>query len=280
MSQWKEDGLPEAQIHFLNPVSGAVEDQVAFPNCADELRVQPGGTKAVLSPNQCFVHPILLAPPETPEDEWPDPEEEWDDWEDWPEGDPASIIDLETRSFVGNLPGFGPVAMAPDGATAVAFSRRETLMRQWNTFQQALVGLVIIRMADLYWQVIEYGEDEPDFFFADGGATLYLHDREPGHDRVVRMGSDSLAFTPLAGPATGLDNRAVHADGEHIYAIHEGALRHIESGNEAIEEIPLPFDAVQVFTRPNGDVVVLASDGGRLLVLAAETHAALRDISL
>lgn len=279
LSWWKEDGQPEAQVHFMNPESGVVEGNVTFPNCADDLAVQPDGGVAILSPRQCFVHPITVAPDEPAPDEWPAPDDERDEWEDWPEADPASVIDLETRTFVGNLPGFGPVAIAPDGTTAVAFSRQQTLMRQWNVFQRAAVGLVVIRLADLYWQVVEYGGDEPDFFFAPKGGRVFLHDREGGEDRVVALDAATLALSPLDGPPTRLDRRAVTPDGQRIYALHDGRLRQIRVGTDAVTDVPLDFEAAQVHARPQGDWIVVAEPGvAAIHVLEADDAAPVRVI--
>ncbi|MFH1529662.1 MAG: hypothetical protein ABIK09_02885 [Pseudomonadota bacterium] len=256
-SRWKNDGWPEAQVYWIDPVTGVIEDQIAFLNCADELALQPGGILALLSPNQCMVHPVVLPPPPEVE-EWPStPEEEWEDWEDWDDGDPVSVIDLETRTFEGNLPGFGPLAFSPDGETAVAFSRRETLMTQWNVFQQSFVGLVFIRMADLYWSVLEYGDDEPDYFFEPSGAHLYLHDREPGQDRIVRLDLATEAMAVLEGPPTHLDGHTLAPDGAMIYVIAGGQLRRVPVGGAAIEAMPLPFTPSQVFARPQGDALVV-----------------------
>jgi len=256
-SRWKNDGWPEAQVYWVEPITGVIEDQVTFMNCADELALQPGGINALLSPNQCMVHPVVLPPPPE-EEEWPStPEEEWDDWDDWDDGDPVSVIDLETRTFEGNLPGFGPVAFSPDGGTAVAFSRRETLMTQWNVFQQSFVGLVFIRMTDLYWSVYEYGDDEPDYFIDPSGDHLYLHDREPGQDRIVRLDLATEAMAVLEGPPTHLDGRSLAPDGTVIYVIAESQLRRVAVGGAAIEPMPLPFTPSQVFARPQGDSLVV-----------------------
>ena len=260
-SRWKGDGMPEAQIYWVNPVNGVLEDQVDFMNCADELAIQPDGIIALLSPNQCMVHPVVFPPPPEVE-EWPStPEDEWDDWDDWDDGDPVSVIDLETRTFEGNLPGFGPVAFSPDGETAVAFSRRETLMTQWNVFQQNFVGLVFIRMADLYWSVLEYGDDEPDYFFDPSGNHLYLHDRDGGEDRIVRLDLATDAFAVLEGPATHLEGKTLTPDGAAIYIVAEDELRRVTIGGAAIEPMPLPFTPAQVFARPQGDSLVVTESG-------------------
>ena len=263
MSWWKADGLPEAQVHFMNTATGVVENTIVFPNCADEVVVQPEGELAILAPTQCFVHPITLAPEVVPE-EFPDAEEEWDEWD---EADPCSVIDLVERKFVGNLPGFGPVAFSGDGQTAVAFSRQETMMKQWNMFQQKLVGLIFIRMSDLYWKVVEYGTDEPDYFFDLGSQHLYLHDREGGTDRLVRMEADSKNMDVLTGPPATFEEKAEAPDGT-LYLVHEGKLLSVAPGGLETVDVNLSTAAGQVFSRPQGDsVVVYSQDGSSALLV-------------
>jgi len=285
MSWWKEDGLPEAQVHFMNPVTGVVENDIAFPNCADEDAVQPEGTLAILSPNQCFVHPIVLSPP--PEEEWSNEEEgdtwtgwddswedDWDEWDEFDDADPASIIDLTTREFVGNLPGFGPVQFSPDGKTAVAFSRQETMMKQWNMFQQRTVGLVIIRLEDLYWKVVEYGDDEPDYFFGLKSDRLFLHDQEGGSDRVVTMDMPTEELTVMGGAPSHFAGKTMTADGNAIYMVYEGALRRLNAGGESVSNIPLDFTAGQISARPQNDYLIVTdadSSTIHLLDLASDT---------
>lgn len=280
MSWWKADGLPEAQVHFMNPESGVVEDFLAFPNCADDLAIQPGGEKAILSPQQCFVHPISLTPDDPEPDEWTDPEEDWEMWDEWDEADPASFIDLKNREFIGNLPGFGPVQFSPEGDVAVAFSRQETLMKQWNIFQQELVGLILIRVSDLYWEVVEYGADEPDFFFPGQSMDLFLHDRQDGQDRLVRMDLESHEFTVLDGPPADFQQTALTSNSDVLYLVFEGQLhRHILSTN-TLEPLAIPFQALQAFTRPDNDALIVTGANGVVYALHPDTAALLDSLPL
>ena len=249
---------------------------MSFPNCADEVAVQPEGTVALLAPKQCFVHPLVLGPPE-PEEEWSDPEDDWDEWDEWEDADPTSVIDLTTREFVGNLPGFGPIVFSGDGRTAVAFSRQETLMKQWNIFQQLPVGLIIIRLEDLYWQVVEYGADEPDYFFDLTDEVLFLHDREGGKDRVVRMNVDSKELQVLDGLPTQFEGMAPTLDGSAIYTVFEGKVRLVKVDGEAVSELALDFAVSQVFARPQNDLLVVTSADNENVYLVAIENGSVQD---
>ena len=73
----------------LDPKTGAT-DTITVPNCSSPLVLSPDGLYAFIAPTTC-------------------------------NKDPVSVIDLKAGKWKRNLPGFGPVAMALDGTTAVAF---------------------------------------------------------------------------------------------------------------------------------------------------------------
>ena len=271
---WQSTGLPETRVYWMNPESGVVEDEVAFPNCPAALQVQPQGTLLLMSPNVCFLHPVTLAPPpvqDEPSDEW---EDEWEDWEDeedmdeW-ENDPTSIIDLATREYVGKLPGFGPLALSPDGSAAVAFSRQQAMMKQWNMFQQTAHGLLFIRLDDLYWKVLEHGNEEPDFRFAPDSQDLLIHDRDGGTDRLLKMTVDAETAEELQGPPAVLAGSSFGPAGAVLYAASGGDVQRIEVAANAIQTLATPAPVAQVFARPQGDFVIAAGAESTTLYLLA-----------
>lgn len=272
---WQTNGLPETRVYWMNPKSGVVEDEVAFPNCAADLQLQPQGTLLLMSPNVCFLHSVTLAPPpvvEEPTDDWEDEWEEWEDEEDWEEwnDDPTSIVDLVTREYVGKLPGFGPLALSPDGAVAVGFSRQQALMKQWNMFQQSPHGLLVIRLNDLYWKFLEHGVAEPDFSFSDSGSLL-IHDRESGVDRLLKMAVETESVEEFTGPPTTLDESSFGPGGAVLFAVSGGDVRRVDVGAGAISTIATPTTVAQVFARPQGDLAVAAgAESATLFLLAAD----------
>ncbi len=272
---WQTNGLPETRVYWMNPTSGVVEDEVAFPNCAADLQVQPQGTLLLMSPNVCFLHAVTLAPPpvlEEPTDEWEDEWEDWEDDEDWDDydNDPTSIVDLATREYVGKLPGFGPLALSPDGTTAVGFSRQQALMKQWNMFQQAPHGLLLIRLSDLYWKFLEHGTAEPDFSFAQTG-DLLIHDRESGTDRLLKMSLETETVTEFTGPPAALNESSFGPGGEVLYTVAGGDVRRVELAAGAISTIVVPATVAQIFACPQGDLVIAAgAESATLYLLDAD----------
>src|SRR4029078_8758241 len=86
---WSSDKipLPTSKVTVL-ALSDGKTHAFDVPNCASTLAITPDGTRAFLSPTSCQL-------------------------------DPVSLLDLtqDTEAWVRNLPGFGPLAMAKDGAT-------------------------------------------------------------------------------------------------------------------------------------------------------------------
>src|SRR5690606_13086866 len=82
---------PTTAVHVI-ALEGGTSHTLEVPNCSDDIIVPSHGEMALLAPTFCGK-------------------------------DPISYIDLTPgdEKFVKNLPGFGPVAMGPDGSTAVGF---------------------------------------------------------------------------------------------------------------------------------------------------------------
>ncbi len=118
---------PTVSIRFYDPAAAAkmlssgMKGQVNFPNCADELVLVPNSRRALLSPNTCLnpdpPEPLPAAPGTMEQAQF----------------DPISVIDLDKRAFIKNLPGFGPVTVTPDGKRAVGFTRRAAMINDWDS---------------------------------------------------------------------------------------------------------------------------------------------------
>jgi hypothetical protein len=98
------DGGPHTPVSLV-ALGDAKVSTIDVPNCAAPIAVIPDGTRALLSPTFCT----------------PDADGKAKGWSN---PDPVSMIDINatagTLTFLKNLPGFGPVALLPDGH-AVAY---------------------------------------------------------------------------------------------------------------------------------------------------------------
>ncbi len=98
------NGAPRTSVALLDLESASV-NKVDIPNCDSKILVTPDETRAFLSPTYCDAEHAS-----NPNQAWTNP-------------DPVSVMALgaKTITFEKNLPGFGPVAMSPDGNRIVAY---------------------------------------------------------------------------------------------------------------------------------------------------------------
>lgn len=232
---------PVATVQFYDLASRKVVSKVDFQNCADELVIAAEKGLALLSPTTCSK-------------------------------DPISIIDLKTRSFVKTLPGFGPVVVARDGATAIGFTRKQDMEQQWSYSEQKTdFGLIVVDLATTDWKVMDHGDVAPAYTVSPDGRFLYLfHDTledqtdDLGKTTVVhhytklqQLDLENFAQTEIAADGMGLERFVWTDDGTQMYFLSGGKLFRIESGVPKANEIPLAFEPELMNIRPQGDFLVL-----------------------
>jgi len=273
-STWDANGTPEATLTFIDLKTSNAVTSVTFPNCADELKIQPGGSLGLLAPTHCrakkpqagtgFMH------------------------------DPISVIDLAARKFIDNLPGFGPVAVSPDGKTAVGFTRREEMQAIWNVPQQQAVGLIFVDLDTLDWTLLEYGSREPTYKFSSDGQFLVTYDEGVACDRsrhgnkvtcedigaeLSRIHLPTLTRTPFAGTQVSL-NRFAEV-GNSLYAIDDGQLYRIDINAGIVSHVYVPNGRGSVMAgatpdiinvRPQKDLLVLGEKDAPIFYLVPLAH--------
>ncbi|MFH1532350.1 MAG: hypothetical protein ABIK09_16625 [Pseudomonadota bacterium] len=269
---WAAD-MNETTVAFVDPVTGTVEDQILFPNCADELKLVPDSDLAVLSPTHCLKKSVQVSQ------------------------DPISVIDLANRQFVKTLPGFGPVAISPDGSRAVGFTRREVMEEEWGYDEQdEPVGLIVVDMDSLAWRVLDYGDHMPVFTISPDGEWLFLHEEGNGggndaadngwswggnkfHD-LARIDLHDLSRTVLQESGLGLERYTWSPDGERLYGLCNGALFKIDVASGTLGQ-PLWTEATLMSLRPQGDALILApSDAPTYSVLDAKDFSPISSLDL
>ncbi len=257
---WNETRLLFVRPEFMAAAGYAPEKgSVVVPNCVDELVIVAGGKRALLSPNDC-VDPGTIT-------------------RENPQGDvydPISVIDLVQRKFDKNLPGFGPVAVTPDGKTAVGFTRRQVLIDDWNyTKQTTDFGLIIVELATLKWTILDWGDQDPQYTISPDGKYLLAHDRVaagPATDfRALRL--DTGGAMKVVGP-TSLGSFA-WSDKGNLWIASGGSLW---TGTPAGKLTEMPLETVLlgksvqfVNIRPQGDYVLAGRRSEPLLYLVSTT---------
>jgi hypothetical protein len=230
--------------------------ELDFPNCADDLRVEPGGHLAALSPGTCSVHDLLVEEPEVVE-EWIDTWDQ-DSGDEWG-CDPISVVDLDAGTHLGNTPGFGPAEWAPGGRYVVGFTTEDTLMAEWNLFTLEPFGVVVVDTDDMSFDLFDLGLARPDFVFGPDGETLYVTSRDgEAVEFTARIDLETGALANLPGPAVSLDERAVvPSASDRLFAAEGGALFALDA-ESGVTPLALGSGVTgdRLHVRPQGDLLV------------------------
>jgi len=192
---------PTTRLSILNlETNGKVT--VNVPNCADDIAVSADGHRALLAPTTC-------------------------------QKDPVSVIDLSAgaEKYEKNLPGFGPVALAPDGTTAVGFVDRDNVdLALFDDpgvapgADSARYHLMLIDTATLQYELAEVGEDLPRFAVTPDGNVLLVDSGWLAESGTRLFDVTSRSFKDIAGPSFLLDHFALSSDSQHAYALYSDLL--------------------------------------------------------
>ncbi len=234
-------GQPKATVAFYDPQTGITNALVEAGNCGGELKLVPNSDLALMAPTNCA-------------------------------RDPISIFDLKARKHIEDLPGFGPVAITPDGKTAIGFTRRQDMQQTWNyDGQKAKVGLIFVDLPDRTWKVVDYGERLPSFTLSPDGLWLYTFERTvewqqgassaPGslHNNANQLSRWNVAtrkHTPIS--KTVAPQRFVWSkSGAQMHFLHQGSLHYLKTGGAKVVPSSIGQAAELINIRPQGDYLVL-----------------------
>lgn len=210
--------------------------ELSVPNCAAPLVFVPNASRAFLSPTWCQEDR-----PSTETQSWTNP-------------DPVSVIDFDAQGaghFLKNLPGFGPVALDPAGAKAVAYLDTARMDPAMFDDKSQVPGsgadpyhLMVIDTQTLKFTLTPIGHSLPRFAMARDGKQLLVDASvrierisaqakvtiDPNGVRVeasATFGSDapfgvfdlqSLKYTAFSGPVAALD-RFVQTSEQKVFTL-------------------------------------------------------------
>jgi DNA-binding beta-propeller fold protein YncE len=192
--QWVGNS-PHTALAVVDLETGVSVD-IDLPNCSDRIAVSADGKRAFIAPTTC-------------------------------QRDPVSVIDLSTpgsEHYLKNLPGFGPVAMSPDGSTAVAFLDRDSIdLSLFDDPSLAPTGssskyhLMLIDSATLKYEFAPVGDSMPRFAITPDGNVLLVDSEVANGTRLFDVPSRS--FRVIEGPSFSLENFALSSDSAHAYVL-------------------------------------------------------------
>jgi DNA-binding beta-propeller fold protein YncE len=256
--EWAND-TPRTRVQIRDLATFTLRE-VEVPNCAAELVITPDGKRA------------LLAPPTCQPDPEPRPESQVH------KKDPVSVIDLEQGSFVRNLPGFGPVALAPGGALAVAFMDTESLdptlfddPAQIPKQGGPRYRLMLIDTASLSFDTIELGDEVPRYALSPDGQLLLVDSPSFWRDGRIRiLDTQTKQLSEVAGPELSLDNYVMTRDSSQVFLLSGGLFRISLAERRAFTE-PITFTPTRINITPDDRQLVLRENDKTLWLYDTQT---------
>jgi hypothetical protein len=258
------DTFPQTEISVIELKTGE-ERTISVPNCADTIAIDAANNRALMAPTTC-------------------------------QRDPVSIISLDRgeERFVRNLPGFGPVAIASDGARAVAFVDAQNIDEalfddpdQIPNPRGVRFHLMVIDTATLSYTLHPVGEELPRYRVTNDGQVV-LVDFEGDRERGTRLFDlETGTMRDIAGPAVTLDNFTMTSDSTHAYGIgprsaNDGdlskALFHIDVARERSDWMGLEFMPININISADDSKLFLRKDYATVCVYSLAEGECVREL--
>jgi len=269
--QWSDDVDPEptTEIHVI-ALDDGVSRPIEVPNCADDIIVPAHGELALLAPTTC-------------------------------QKDPISHIDLTAgeEAFVRNLPGFGPVALGPEGELAVGFLDLNNV--DVELFDDPVdvpesaerYHLMVIDTTDMSYEFHAWGNNLPRYAMTPDGHVLLV-------DEALNEGSARLfdlregVFDVITGPAVTFEHLTFTGDSSHAYLLSD-AIFHAQSeegtwtdyqlydltiGEATVTKLPTDFRPRNLNLAPQSDKLFLRKDASSICVYSLDTLTCTRSLDL
>lgn len=253
---------PTTVVTVLELGSGAART-FEVPSCADDIVVAPLGDRAFLAPAAtCSKVPI-------------------------------AYLDLTPgkEAYVKDLPGFGPVAMASDGATAVGFldvtAVDDSLFEDPSQKPDPSgdrYHLMVIDTKTLAYTFFAYGADVPRYAITPDGESLLV---DPGVNGPARIfGTKTGMFRAIEGPDIELEdnlylaNVVIGSDSAHAYVLHLWRdLYDLDISKAASAKIDVGFEPASLTISPDNKTLFLHEDAYTICVLSLADKACRLHIS-
>ncbi len=202
---------------------------LTVPNCASTLTITPDGARAFLSPTLC-------------------------------NKDPISLIDLTpgAEAWVKNLPGFGPLAMAKDGTSAIAFvdafNVDETLFIDPKQIPPHGMNdphyyIMTLDTKSLAFELTAVGDTLPRYALTPDGNVLLVDAVYSKAEQLRLFDTKAHTFREVKGPSVLLNNYVISSDARHVYALWQG-LVDVDVQASIAEPISLEFTPLNINISP------------------------------
>jgi len=249
LHEWNGE-QPSTRVTILDLETQA-KRTLTVPNCADRVAISADSKRALLAPTTC-------------------------------QKDPVSVIDLTAgkEKFERNLPGFGPVALSPDGTTAVAFLDRDSI--DLSLFEDPKLAptsaaeryhLMLIDTGNLAYEFVAAGDALPRFAVTPDGNVL-LVDTAYSTDAARLLDVPSRTFKSISGPVVRLDDFVLSRDSKHAY-VRQPGVYDIDVGAATASELSTSFTPKNLNISADDKALFLRVDDERVCIfdLATKTCA-------
>ncbi|MEO7330971.1 MAG: hypothetical protein ABI193_20520, partial [Minicystis sp.] len=247
---WSDDTtpLPTTRVEVMEMADGK-NHEFTVPNCASTLAITPDGKKAFLSPSSC-------------------------------NKDPVSLLDLSAgaEAWVKNLPGFGPLVIGPDGATAVAFldvqNLDETLFDDPKQIPphgetDPRYYIMTLDTEALKYDFTVVGNALPRYALTPDGEVLLVDSASDAMATLRLFDTKTRSFRDVKGAQVKLDNFVIAGDGKHLYALAP-ELVDIDLPGSTASPILLSFVPTNINISPDDQTLFLRHSLTEICVFSIE----------
>ena len=238
--EWTGDQV-STKVSFIDLESGH-KHTITVPNCSDEVAVTPDERFAFLAPTTC-------------------------------RRDPVSVIDLDTERWVGNLPGFGPVAVSPRGNMAVAFLDRDNIdadlfddPEQIPSPSDVRYHVMFIDTVTLEFETLAIGDTLPRYALTPAGNLVLLDSASWYADGKLRLITTATKkIRPVSGPDVRLDQFVMTSDSLRVFLIDRG-LYDLSLWAARVQSVDLRFVPTNINIAPDDKHLLLREDATTMWV--------------
>jgi hypothetical protein len=268
-----EAASPKTAIHVVGLADGTSRT-FDVPNCSDDIVVPKHGKMALLAPTLCE--------------------------QEGAAHDPISHIDLEpgNERFIRNLPGFGPVALGPDGELAVGFFDGE--LADASLFDDPAdippasprFYLMVIDTTDMAYDFYAYGDERPRYAITPDGSVL-LVDQAALEGKARLFDLEDRDYRDISGGLDSFEQLSFSRDSKHAYVLSDLAitttaddawmdyvLYDLDIESASASSLPTDFRPRNVNVSPDDQRLFLRRDDSRICIYSLATQGCEQNVTL
>jgi hypothetical protein len=181
---------------------------------------------------------------------------------------------------VKNLPGFGPLAMAKDGATAIAFVDTHNLDEKLFVDPAQIPPhgdtdpefyIMTLDTKTLAFELTVIGDTLPRYALTPDGDVLLIDSALDTAAPLRLFDTKTHTFRDMTGPDIRLDNFVISSDARHVYALELG-LFDIDVQTAIVAKIEVPFQPMNLNIAPDDQTLYLRSGASEICVFSLKTR--------